>query len=220
VAFHNNKAVFIDLGIWENFDIPKFHSLLHYALSIHLFGTTDNYNTEQSECLHIDLAKEAYHATNRKDEYAQMTMWLEHREKVHQHSVSIDWRQNPWQNVWPWSPIRPLCMCAQSIKIAQTPSRKAMLFVDIFWKYGAPLFQDALADFIAGVNNPGLRVCAANTLLPFCTVWVYYHIKFMDAQGSEIIDAVHIQPEQKDSHGWIIPVRFDTVLIQDSRQGK
>jgi len=194
-------------------------------LSICLFGTTDNYNTEQSECLHINLAKEAYHITNRKDEYAQMTMWLECCEKVHWHSASIDWRQNPWQNIWPQSLIGPLCMYAQSIKIAQTPSRKAVPFVDIFWKYSAPLFQDVLADFIAGVNNPRLRVHAlrthaANTLLPFCTVWVYHHIKFMDTQGSEIIDAVHIQPEQKDSCGWIIPVRFDTVLIRDSGQGK
>ena len=69
-AFHQNKAVFVDLGIWEDFNIPKLYGLVHYALSIHLFGTTDNYNTEQSECLYIDLAKNAYHATNRKDEYS------------------------------------------------------------------------------------------------------------------------------------------------------
>ena len=48
---HNNKAVFIDLGIHENFKIPKLHSLIHYASSICLFGTTDNYNTEQTERL-------------------------------------------------------------------------------------------------------------------------------------------------------------------------
>ena len=227
-AFHNNKAVFIDLGIRENFDIPKFHSLLHYASSIRLFGTTDNYNTEQSERLHIDLAKEAYRATNRKDEYAQMTMWLERREKVHRHSASIDWRQNDRQNVRPRSLIRPLCVRAQSIKIAQTPSRKAVPFLDIFWKYGAPLFQDALADFIVGVNNPGLgvralRARAENTLLPFRTVRVYHHIKFTSTNGSqesEIVDAVHVRPEQKDSRGRIIPARFDTVLVQGSGQGK
>jgi len=63
-AFHQNKAVFVDLSIWEDFNIPKLHGLVHYALSIHLFGTTDNYNTEQSECLHINLAKNAYRATN------------------------------------------------------------------------------------------------------------------------------------------------------------
>ena len=114
-AFHTNKAVFVDLSIRQNFNIPKLHALLHYTLSICLFGTTDNYNTEQSEHLHIDLAKEAYCATNCKDKYAQMTMWLERREKVQWHIASINWRQNNWQNIRTRSPIGPLCVCAQSI---------------------------------------------------------------------------------------------------------
>jgi hypothetical protein len=80
--FHNNKAVFVNLGIQKDFNIPKLHSLLYYGLSIRLFSTTDNYNTEQSECLHIDLAKEAYCTTNKKDEYAQMTTWLERHKKL------------------------------------------------------------------------------------------------------------------------------------------
>ena len=76
------------------------------------------------------------------------------------------------------------------------------------------MFQDALADFIVGINNPGLGVCALrawaeNTLLPFRTVRIYHHIKFTSTSGtqeSEIVDAVHVQPEQKDKCGWIIPV--------------
>ena len=46
-AFHNHKAIFTDLGVWENFNIPKLHSLTHYISLIELFGTTDNYNTKQ-----------------------------------------------------------------------------------------------------------------------------------------------------------------------------
>ncbi|KAJ7906687.1 hypothetical protein B0H13DRAFT_1880374 [Mycena leptocephala] len=42
-----------------------------------LFGTSDNYNTEYTERLYIDLAKDAYRSTNRKDEFSQMTLWLE-----------------------------------------------------------------------------------------------------------------------------------------------
>ncbi len=61
-VFHNNKAIFIDLGVREHFNIPKLHSLSHYVSSIRQFGTTDNYNTEQSERVHIDMAKDAYHA--------------------------------------------------------------------------------------------------------------------------------------------------------------
>ena len=33
-AFHNNKEVFVDLGVWKGFNLPKLHSLLHYASSI------------------------------------------------------------------------------------------------------------------------------------------------------------------------------------------
>ena len=75
-VFHANKDIFMDLGVRENFNLPKLHSLMHYAASIQLFGTMDSYNTEQSERLHIDLAKDAYRATNHKDEYSQMTTWL------------------------------------------------------------------------------------------------------------------------------------------------
>ena len=119
-------------------------------------------------------------------------------------------------------------MRAQSIKMAQTPSRKAVPFPEVFSEYGASVFQDALADFIAGVNNPGLgvralRACAENTLLPFRTVRVYHYIKFTSTSGAqrlEIVDAVYVRPEQRDKHGRIIPARFDTVLIRGSGQGK
>ena len=87
--------------------------------------------------------------------------------------------------------------------------------------YGALYFQDALADFIAQLNYAGastaaLRTHAADTLIPFRAVPVFHHIKFTDSESgkAEIVDAVHIQPEQKDSRGRIIPSRFDTVFVR------
>ena len=56
--FHNNKDIFVELGIHNHFKIPKFHSLIHYVPLIWLFDTTDNYNTEQMEQLHICNAPE------------------------------------------------------------------------------------------------------------------------------------------------------------------
>ena len=58
--FHENKDIFIDLGVREHFNIPKLHYLKHYMDFIKLHGTMDNYNTEYTEHLHIDLAKDAY----------------------------------------------------------------------------------------------------------------------------------------------------------------
>jgi hypothetical protein len=81
-AFHNSKDVFIDLGVREQFNLPKLHSLIHYVSLIWLFSTTDNYNTEQSEHLHIEFTKDAYCMTNHKDEYPQMTQWLECCKKI------------------------------------------------------------------------------------------------------------------------------------------
>ncbi len=91
-AFHENKSIFVDLGIRTNFELPKLHSLDHYRRSIELFGTTDNYDTQYSERLHIDFAKDAYRASNKKEELVQMTIWLERKEKIIRHEKYIKWR--------------------------------------------------------------------------------------------------------------------------------
>jgi hypothetical protein len=88
-SFHVNKVVFIDLGTRHGFDIPKLHGMLHYSLSIKLFSTTNNYNTKQTECLHIDFMKDAYQSMNCKNEYMQMTTWVERHERVAQHAAHI-----------------------------------------------------------------------------------------------------------------------------------
>ncbi|KAG2755608.1 hypothetical protein P692DRAFT_201836747 [Suillus brevipes Sb2] len=73
----------------ETLVLLELHFTAHYAHMIRMFGTMDNYNTEYTECLHIDLAKDAYHSTNK---FAQMMTWLEWREKVFHHEKYIQWR--------------------------------------------------------------------------------------------------------------------------------
>ncbi|KAH9912826.1 uncharacterized protein B0H18DRAFT_889166 [Fomitopsis serialis] len=80
-TFHKHKDVLIKLGIRDSLNIPKIHSLLHYAESIRLYGTTDNYNTEAFERLHIDFAKDAWRATNHRDEFPQMVKWISRRRR-------------------------------------------------------------------------------------------------------------------------------------------
>ena len=89
--FHANKAIFHDLRIRTHFQLPKLHSLDHYRRSIELFGTMDNYDMQYSERLHIDFMKDAYRATNRRDELSQMTVWLEQKEKILRHEKFIEW---------------------------------------------------------------------------------------------------------------------------------
>lgn len=225
--FHTNKGVFIDLGIREAFNIPKLHSLTHYRSSIMHFGTTDNYNTEQSERLHIDFAKDAYRATNHRDEYPQMTAWLERREKVQQHAALIERQLQPAtahgeRSAQSPSPIGPLQRRNRIIKMTQNPTARAVSFNILAEKYGAVEFQDTLADYIAQVNHAGasaaaVRARAADTLIPFRSVPVFHKIKFT-VNEFEIVDAVHVRPEQVDTRGRTIPPRFDTVLVRSQTQ--
>ncbi len=222
--FHNNKEVFIDLGIREHFNIPKIHSLIHYSPSIRLFGTTDNYNTEQTERLHINFTKDAYRATNHKDEYSQMTTWLERRKKVQLHSTFIKWRQqSDHANIQPAKPIGPPHPGTWSLKMTRNPTLKAVSFDELAQKYGAIDFQDVLADFIAQTNHPTvsgarLSALAADTLIPFRSVPVHHRIKFTDTDNSEIVDVVQVRPEAKDARGRPVPARFDTVLVHSKSQ--
>jgi len=55
--FHLNRDIFVSLGIGKHFNIPKLHNSSHYYELIQLYGTVDNFNTEYTERLHIDLQR-------------------------------------------------------------------------------------------------------------------------------------------------------------------
>ena len=65
--FHASKDEFVKQKVWTHFNIPKIHAMQHYVHMIRSHGTADRFNTEASERLHIDFAKHAYAASNRKD---------------------------------------------------------------------------------------------------------------------------------------------------------
>ena len=93
-AFHAHKDVLIELSIRDHFNVPKIHSLVHYISSIRALGSADGYNTEYPECLHIDYAKDAYRASNKRDYVEQMALWLQRQEVIDRKSVYLAWRQH------------------------------------------------------------------------------------------------------------------------------
>ncbi|KAJ7847346.1 hypothetical protein B0H14DRAFT_3676386 [Mycena olivaceomarginata] len=140
----------LTLAFATSFNLPKLHSCRHYTPYIKSFGTTDNYNTEYTERLHIDLAKEAYRSTNFKDEFPQMTLWLERKEenlsarKVH--SMAPRWL--PLASRYRGHIPPASSLSASSIKSVHM----SRLVTD----YGATLFRDALARYVVHLNNPDL----------------------------------------------------------------
>ncbi|KAM6489611.1 hypothetical protein JOM56_014933 [Amanita muscaria] len=219
-TFHENKAVFVDLGIREHFLIPKLHALKHYVTSIQLFGSTDNYNTQHTERLHIDYTKDAYRATNTRDEYPQMTVWLERREKIERHEKYINWRNHTVDDTQPLlSPRVPSPLSGQQINMTRFPTVQAVSIDDVVSKYGATFFYDAFARFVVLCRNPEitrtrLESEALDVHIPFRSVAVYHRIRFKDCQEGAVSDAIHVQPPYNNKKGQSVPGRFDTALVQ------
>ncbi|TBU58884.1 hypothetical protein BD310DRAFT_850215 [Dichomitus squalens] len=237
--FHENKVVFVDLAIRAHFKFPKLHALDHYVEAIKLFGTTDNYDTQYTERLHIDFAKDAYRATNHRDEFPQMTQWLERREKILRHDVYIQWRlqrtaeqeadatmQAPLESQ-PLPPRSPSAPLSRIYSIAKTPNVKALRFHEAVDKYGATFLRDAIARFVVKYRSPLFSAQevdheSRNIFLPFATFPAWHRIKFRleDLQNFGIMeatrDAAHARPTRVDRRNRPVPARFDTVVVEDS----
>jgi len=61
-----------------NFQFPKMHLLSHITESIRQMGSPDNFSTDVSELLHIEMVKEAYRSMNRVSFKEQM-LWYNDR---------------------------------------------------------------------------------------------------------------------------------------------
>lgn len=89
--FHANKKIFVELQICEHFNIPKLHNIQHFVDSIIALGSADGYNSESPERLHIDFAKDAYDASNKRDFTVQMAVWLQRHEAVILRTAYLTW---------------------------------------------------------------------------------------------------------------------------------
>ncbi|KAJ3850587.1 hypothetical protein EV368DRAFT_75035 [Lentinula lateritia] len=243
-TFHANKDIFIELGAREHFNFPKIHYLCHFVPGFKLFGTSDNYNTETTERLHIDFTKDAYRASNRKDEYSQMTKWLERREKVVQHTNYLSWCKsqrglNP-QSIpfiipgvhydFPGSQRSLQDMqCSLTHVLTKFPTQKMVSFSKLMQikpdqqGYGACNFEYALKMFIVQHSDPQsttigqIEDMTTFLSLLFQSVPVWHRIKFRneDLYGTKTLDVVAAHPRRYNSHGQITQIfQFDAALIQ------
>ncbi|KAJ6450612.1 hypothetical protein C8R45DRAFT_1057188 [Mycena sanguinolenta] len=229
-SFHANKGVFADLGVRGEFNLPKLHACKHYVMYIKFYGTTDNYNTEYTERLHIDLAKEAYRSTNFKNEFPQMTLWLERKEKIFRHEKFIQWQLDGCPAPLVIKPLHPGIVYERQLVMMKFPTVKSVKISRLIHAYGAIHFRKALVEFIVHHSNPSfsltqVEAASRSIHLPFNAVPVFHRIKFTapdpyDAGGTtnSVVDAVHVQPPHQ-SHHQDIPGRFDTVLVNNGNGG-
>ncbi|KAF7358765.1 hypothetical protein MSAN_01215500 [Mycena sanguinolenta] len=197
-----------------------------------LFGTFDNFNTEHTERLHIDFTKDAYRATNRKDEYLQMTLWLERKEKVLRHEKYIRWQLAGCPLVTnentTWRP--PSFLQHRHLQMTKLPSVYGVKLEALATHYSAEFFTDAFAHFVVALKNPTFSArqveqAAADVMIPFQSVSVYHKIKFWNKDPfgqenrSDTLDVIHAKPGYTNKRGRLIGGRFDTAIANDGTGG-
>ncbi|KAJ3562007.1 hypothetical protein NP233_g9840 [Leucocoprinus birnbaumii] len=236
--FHVNASIFIDLKIRPHFHFPKLHFCSHYRYLIELFGTTDNYNTEYTERLHIDLAKDAYRATNFRDEFPQMTAWLDRKERMLQHDRHVAKllelsHESPDNQSSPASAttiLRYPLPCLVHKRQPQLPKNPTVYGVHlnvIRQEYGAEFFEAALARFVAQYQDPTvigdrrrLEKAASEIQIRFYKIPVFHYLKFVSKDpytppnaAPAVVDAIYAKPRYLNKRKQEIPGRFDTAMV-------
>ncbi|KAJ3489193.1 hypothetical protein NLI96_g2329 [Meripilus lineatus] len=229
--FHKNKQIFVTTGArdvgGDDFNLPKLHFLEHYVYFIRRYGTTDNYNTEATERLHIDLVKDAFRATNHKDHIEQMVRWLSRREKVNVFSERVAWAvEQETERMDAKNKKRRKKRKPRSkprIELAEQPSSSNVPISTLSRDYGATHFTSALQTFIGVHHSPTrsgymAQESDASIRIPFSSVDVWHRVKFhspsIQTTAPDTDDIADAIPARYNKARRVIQhARFDTVFV-------
>lgn len=98
--FHANKKHLVAAGLRNGprqkgqFNIPKLELMHHPKRLAALVGSLPQYSTDQTESLHIPMAKEPYRASNKKNHALQVCLSLDRRDKISTFALYVEWREH------------------------------------------------------------------------------------------------------------------------------
>ncbi|KAH9024113.1 hypothetical protein EDB85DRAFT_1870274, partial [Lactarius pseudohatsudake] len=196
---------------------------------VKLYSTMDNFITKNTEQLHIDLAKDAYATTNHKDEFSQMTTWLECKEKIHWHNCLVQWQLEGSPIVAaPHEWLLPRLELDCKLHMAKHLSTQNVSLDALETKYSAEHFCTALQCYIVISNLPHPTTAQVEHSLwdvhfPFRHLPVWHRIKYLCTEPytglTQTVDSIHAYPHRFDVLGHRIPCRFDMALINEGHGG-
>lgn len=70
--FHEYRQIFIDVGVRENFNLPRQHSAVHFLRLIRAFGAPNGLCSSITESKHIKAVKEPWRRSSRYKATMQM----------------------------------------------------------------------------------------------------------------------------------------------------
>jgi hypothetical protein len=80
--FHRERQIFIEVGVREDFSLPRQHSLVHYRALIELFGAPYGVCSSVTETKHKDAVKEPWRRSSRNQPLGQMLLTNQRLDKL------------------------------------------------------------------------------------------------------------------------------------------
>ncbi len=80
--FHELRKIFVELGVRDDFNLPRQHALIHYIQAIEMFGSPNGLCSSITESKHIDAVKRIWRASSRRTPIAEMVRHLARRSKM------------------------------------------------------------------------------------------------------------------------------------------
>ena len=80
--FHKERKIFIELGIRDDFLLPRQHSLKHYRSLIQMFGAPNGLCSSITESKHTKAVKEPWRRSSRNEPLGQMLLTNQRLDKL------------------------------------------------------------------------------------------------------------------------------------------
>ena len=87
--FHAYRVIFEDVGIRNNFSLPRQHSVKHFRLLIQMFGAPNGLCSSITESKHIKAVKEPYRRSSHFEALGQMLLTNQRIDKLAAYRVSL-----------------------------------------------------------------------------------------------------------------------------------
>ncbi|TFK72995.1 hypothetical protein BDN72DRAFT_894243 [Pluteus cervinus] len=87
--FHKERQIFKDVGIREDFNLPRQHSLIHYRWLIQQYGAPNGLCSSITESKHIKAVKEPYRRSNHNQPLGQMALTNQRLDALHIHRTKL-----------------------------------------------------------------------------------------------------------------------------------
>ena len=81
-CFHQERKIFIQTGVQDDFSLPQQHSLSHYRFLIQQFGAPNELCSSITESWHITAVKKPWRHSNRNEPLGQMLLTNQRLDKL------------------------------------------------------------------------------------------------------------------------------------------